>query len=253
MKYLKGIILLILVTSCTKNKIETASVLMNLNFSHNWSGTSIENSDLNTIKFTNANGEQLSIERLRYLISNITLTNTDGEKTIIKERHLVNLNEEKGLELVSDLAMPQGTYKLSFVFGLTDADNIDGVYQDLNSITFNVPTMLGGGYHFMQFDGKFNGTNSQINNFNFHAIRAVNRTDPANLIFQDTSFEVSLGDVIITELGIVEVKMDVSEWFKNPNLWDLNTLNSMLMPNFNAQVLMSANGKSVFSLGAVTP
>ena len=105
----------------------------------------------------------------------------------------------------------------------------------------------------MQFDGKFNGTNSQVNNFNFHAIRAVDRTDPVNLVFQDTSFEVNLGDVVIKEFGTVEVKMDVSEWFKKPNLWNLNMLNSMLMPNFNAQVLMSANGKSVFSLGAVTP
>lgn len=253
MKYLKGIVLLILVISCTKNKTETPSVLASLNFSHNWNGAPIVNSDLNTIKFTNANGEQLSIERLRYLISNITLTNAVGEKTIIKERHLVNLNEEKGLELVSDLALPQGTYKLSFVFGLTDVDNKDGAYQDLNSVNFNVPTMLGGGYHFMQLDGKFNGTNSLVNNFNYHAIRAVNREDPTNVVFQDTSFEVDLGDVVIKELRAVEVKMDVSEWFKNPNLWDLNTLNSMLMPNFNAQVLMSANGKSVFSLGAVTP
>lgn len=253
MKYFKGVLLLIFVVSCTKNKVETSSVLMHINFSHNWGGTSIANSDLNTIKFTNENGEQLSIERLRYLISNITLINADGEKTLIKERHLVNLSEERGLELISDLEVPKGTYKLSFVFGLTDADNVDGAYQDLNSVSFNVPTMLGGGYHFMQFDGKFNGTNSQVHNFNFHAIRAVDSADPLNLVFQDTSFEVNLGDVVIKESGTVEVKMDVSEWFKTPNLWNLNTLNSMLMPNFNAQVLISANGKSVFSLGAVTP
>jgi hypothetical protein len=51
----------------------------------------------------------------------------------------------------------------------------------------------------------------------------------------------------------VEVKVNLAEWFKNPNTWDLNALNTVLMPNFEAQKIMSANGKSVFSLGEVTP
>jgi hypothetical protein len=252
MKFLKALIVILVFVSCTKSEIEV-SEKVNINFSHNWGGTAVAKPDFNTIKFTNSNGEKLSIVRFRYLISNITLTNSENQKTVIKSRQLINLGEETGLSLTSDTAIPQGTYKLSFTFGLNVAGNLDGEYQDLNSVSFNVPTMLGGGYHFMQFDGKFNGTNSLVNNFNYHVIRAIDRVDPANLVFQDTSFEVNLGDVVIGNSGVIEIKMDISEWFKNPNLWDLNTLNSMLMPNFDAQVLMSANGKSVFSLGAVTP
>jgi hypothetical protein len=45
--------------------------------------------------------------------------------------------------------------------------------------------------------------------------------------------------------------MNIAEWFKNPTIWDLNELNTVLMPNFNAQKLMSENGKSVFSLGEI--
>jgi len=252
MKFLKVLVVILVFVSCTKNEIEVFEKV-NINFSHNWDGAAVAKSDFNTLKFTNANGEKLSIVRFRYLISNITLTNSENIKTVIKSRQLIDLGEEVGLSLTSETEMPQGTYKLSFTFGLNDADNLDGVYQDLNSVSFNVPTMLGGGYHFMQFDGKFNGTNTLVNNFNYHVIRAVNRTDPTNLIFQDTSFEVDLGEIIIRNSDVIEIKMDISEWFKNPSLWDLNTLNSMLMPNFDAQVLMSANGKSVFSLGAVTP
>ncbi len=252
MKFLKVLVVILVFVSCTKNEIEVFEKV-NINFSHNWDGAAVAKSDFNTLKFTNANGEKLSIVRFRYLISNITLTNSENIKTVIKSRQLIDLGEEVGLSLTSETEMPQGTYKLSFTFGLNDADNLDGVYQDLNSVSFNVPTMLGGGYHFMQFDGKFNGTNTLVNNFNYHVIRAVNRADPTNLIFQDTSFEVDLGEIIIRNSDVIEIKMDISEWFKNPSLWDLNTLNSMLMPNFDAQVLMSANGKSVFSLGAVTP
>ena len=122
----------------------------------------------------------------------------------------------------------------------------------LNSASFNVPAMLGGGYHYMQFDGKYKDTNNADANFNFHAIRAVDRSDPNNLIFKDTSFDVDLGAVQIGNNTVIEIKVNLAEWFKNPYTWNLNELNTVLMPNFDAQILMSANGKSVFSLGEVT-
>jgi hypothetical protein len=53
----------------------------------------------------------------------------------------------------------------------------------------------------------------------------------------------------ITSDITIEIKMNIAEWFKNPNTWNLNELNTILMPNFEAQKMMSANGKSVFSLG----
>ena len=45
--------------------------------------------------------------------------------------------------------------------------------------------------------------------------------------------------------------MNIAEWFKNPNLWDLNIYNQMLMPNSTAQIMMYENGQNVFSLGEV--
>jgi hypothetical protein len=74
-----------------------------------------------------------------------------------------------------------------------------------------------------------------------------------NLKFEDTSFTVDLGSIEIKENASIEIKMNIAEWFKNPNTWDLNTLNSELMANFEAQKLMNANGKTVFSLGEITP
>ena len=172
------------------------------------------------------------------MVSNITL----GNKTA--DYQLVDIGQNTGKTLTfSDVEA--GIVNLSFTFGFTDADNQDGVYQDL-------PMMLGGGYHYMQFDGKYKDTNNQDANFNYHAIRAVDRTDPNNLVFQDTSFEVDIGRASINNNATIEIKMDISEWFKNPNTWDLNQLNTVLMPNFDAQILMNQNGKSVFSLGQIT-
>ena len=104
----------------------------------------------------------------------------------------------------------------------------------------------------MQVDGKYKDTNNLEQPFNYHAIRAVDRSNPNNLVFEDTSFKVDLGTIEVSNDIVIEIKMNIAEWFKNPNTWDLNQLNTVLMPNFNAQKLMSENGKSVFSLGSIT-
>ena len=229
-------------SSCSS---EEENINITLNFTHNWDGVAITDKDLNELKFTNANGEKVSIENLRYLISNISLVDA-------KNYQLINFSENTGTSInVSDLT--EGTHTLSFRFGFSDEDNIDGEYQDLNSVSFNVPGMLGGGYHYMQFDGKYIDNNNEEAGFNYHSIRAVDKTDPDNLKFEDTSFEVNLGTITVSNNMNVEVKVNLAEWFKNPNTWDLNELNTVLMPNFEAQKIMSANGKNVFSLGEVTP
>jgi hypothetical protein len=74
-----------------------------------------------------------------------------------------------------------------------------------------------------------------------------------NLKFEDTSFTVDLGIIKIKNNATIEISMNIAEWFTNPNTWDLNVLNTVLMPNFDAQKQMSANGKTVFGLGEITP
>ena len=239
------ILILILVTRCSEEKecCVQPQFTITLNFTHHWNGLKITPKDFNELKFTNENGERLSIERLRYLISNISLING-------KNYHLIDVGENSG----TSITIPELTdesYALSFRFGLSDEDNTDGTYQDLNSVSFSVPGMLGGGYHFMQFDGKYIDNNNEASGFNYHTIKAVDRTDPNNLKFEDTSFEVNLGTVVVANTTEIEIKMNLAEWFKNPNTWNLNELNTVLMPNFEAQKMMRANGDSVFSLGVV--
>jgi hypothetical protein len=234
-------------TSCKDDTdccVNLEPVNVTLKFTHNWDGTPVTASDFNSFNYVTENGESVSMERLRYVVSNINL---GGES---KPYQLVDLGNNSGFEIIFNNVV-QGVNNLNFTFGFSDTDNIDGVYQDLNTVSFNVPGMLGGGYHYMQFDGKYKDTNNLDANFNYHAIRAVNRSDPNNLIFEDTSFLVDFGSVTITNNATIEIKMNIAEWFKNPNTWDLNQLNTVLMPNFEAQKLISANGKSVFYLGDI--
>jgi len=244
-KYCLLILILILVTRCSEEKecCVQPQFTITLNFTHHWNGLKITPQDFNELKFTNENGERLSIERLRYLVSNISLING-------KNYHLIDVGENSG----TSITIPELTdesYTLSFRFGFSGEDNTDGAYQDLNSASFSVPGMLGGGYHFMQLDGKYVDNNNEASGFNYHMIKAVDRTDPDNLKFEDTSFEVNLGTIVVANTTEIEIKMNLAEWFKNPNTWNLNELNTILMPNFEAQKMMRENGEAVFSLSAV--
>ncbi|MAD97487.1 MAG: hypothetical protein CMB99_09205 [Flavobacteriaceae bacterium] len=222
-----------------------------IQFTHNWDGFVVDDTTFNSFQFQTANGENVSIERLRYVVSQLELVGNRNNNVLTQDYNLVDVGNGTGLQLSSSNVIT-GDYQLRFRFGLADADNQDGVYQDLNVASFNVPTMLGGGYHYMQFDGKYKDANNQDANFNYHVIRAANVSNPSSPVFLDTSFTVDLGTITIRNDAVIEVEMNVAEWFVNPNTWDLNVLNTVLMPNFNAQLLMSQNGKSVFSLGPVT-
>jgi len=238
--------------SCsTDNDLEINQANVTLNFTHNWKDSiTVTNADFNDFKFTNENGEMLSIVKLRYLVSDVTLINQNGDTIITNDYNLVDVTNDENLSFSLSETIPAGTYKsVKFTFGFDEEDNIDGAYNDLNTKNFNVPAMLGGGYHFMQFDGKFIDNSGSEANFNYHTIEAVeDNSDPNNIITQDTSFEVNLGTISFGGDTTIEIDVDLAEWFKSPNTWNLNELNTVLMPNFDAQIMMSENGKTVFSL-----
>ncbi len=224
------------------------------NFTHNWDGEPIQNSDYENTTYVNENGESLTLSKLVYLISDITFRDAEGNTFSAGDYNLVDARQEMNLTFTPDVSIQEGTYNISFTFGFNDEDNA-GDYQDLNTAdggVWVVPMMLGGGYHYMKLEGKYTNVEtipeSEVG-FAYHTIRANdNSTDPITL--QDTSFIVDLGEVIVSDGTEIEIQMNVAEWFKNPNTWNLYELYMMLMPNFQAQILMSQNGQSgAFSKG----
>jgi len=256
MKKIQILIILILcfTMSCSDDNDETQNqnVLTTFKFTHNWNGEPVTSSDFNSIQYTNQNGEMLSIERLRYVISDFTFTSANGEDIVLNVYNLVDATNDNGLIYTPNIEIPAGTYSnVSFTFGFDNEDNSEN-YLDLNSESFNVPDMLGGGYHYMQFDGKYLDSNTNEQGFNYHAIRAVDNpgTDPT--FPQDTFFTVNLGEVTVGNNTVIEVEANLAEWFKSPNRWDLNIYNTVLMPNSNAQIMMYENGQTVFNLAEIT-
>ncbi len=262
MKKIALIMAVVVATISCKNDDDAtpANVSVDFQFTQNWDGTSISNSDFDATTYTNANGEELKLSKLVYLISDITFTSSTGVVYDAGDYNLVDVRQGTNLSFTPNIDIPEGTYTVSFTFGFDDEDNVDGAYLDLNSSdgSWTVPAPLGGGYHYMRMEGKFIDNTSTEISFQYHTIRANSHSSlppgPGTLTgTQDTSFVVNLGQVTVANNTNIEVKMNVAEWFKNPNQWDLNIWHSVLMPNFDAQIDMFENGQNnVFSIGAVT-
>lgn len=246
--------ILTILTSCSSNEdTNVTNTNITLNFTHTWDAVAVTKADFNDLKFENENGEMLSIERLRYLISNIYLKNSSGVVTNLSEYLLIDLGEEKNLTFSTENLLLNGTYNLYCTFGFSDDENYaEGGYPDLTTEVFDVPAMLGGGYHYMQFDGKYLDDTDTETGFNYHAIHATDRTDPLdpdNNRELDTSFEIDLGEIaIVDNKTTATINMNIEQWFTAPNTWDLNVLDQALMPKYDAQILMMENGLSVFKL-----
>ena len=74
---------------------EELTTQVSIKFPHNWNDTPILIRDLNTIKFTNANGELLSIERIRYIVSNVVLINNENEIYELSKYQLIDFGDNE--------------------------------------------------------------------------------------------------------------------------------------------------------------
>ena len=248
------LIVLLIFASCTKEQPKK-EIVLKVKFGHFWNDFAVHEQDLENTTYAIDEKFYLNFSRLRYLISDLQLESEDGRLLNINHYHLVDLSDLSTLTITIPQSVETGKYKhLRFRLGFEDSDNKDGAYNDLNAASWNVPEQLGGGYHFMQLDGKY-GTDPDVitDPFNYHFIRAVDATDPDKLILEDTSIPIDLGAVDLQKDVTIHIDMKLEQWFKNPVDWDLNTWNTTLMPNFNAQKAMHQNGQNVFEFSQNLP
>ena len=240
------LIIMIAFVSCSSDDDKAADMVISVTNSQHWDGQSVTIDDFGTTEYTNENGEVLKIQKLRYLISKVILTNSFGDEIEIGDYNLVDLTDSNTLSYAQDIVIPPGNYtKISFVYGFNEEDNVDQAYADLNTASWNWPSMLGGGYHFMQFEGTFTNENTDTPlPYAYH--NGTARVSEG--VFEQNFITVTVDGLSIDSNANIDLKMNLAEWFKNPNTWDLNVMGTNLMGNYDAQIMMNENGQSVFTV-----
>ncbi len=239
---------------------------LKVRFRHEVNGKELEFNDRD---YVSAEGDTFRITRLRYLVSELILHRSGASDVRFDAHHLVRIAPNNSLTYVNGPdnpsftwapsgEVPKGTYEgISLNFGLDDGDNRSGAYGDLNQANWGWPEMLGGGYHFLQFEGTYDSAGTAEPVFNMHMGRARDtsgsNTSYLNNHFHlewDKNFTVDGSDQTLT------FSMDLGKWFAPPppsmepgngKLWDLEKRPKAVMPDYASQRVLNANGRDALN------
>lgn len=249
-----------IILSCSSNEdIYEGDTTVTINFHHYWGDTEINTSDYENTTYITENLDVVTIESVKYILSDIYIQNGNDAVTALTDYLFINPKEDQNLIFSTQNLLNDGTFDLYFRFGFSDDDNIDDAYPELDAENFNLPDGFGGGYYYMQFDGQFyaNGTDTDttitdtttLTDFEYYTARDVEFAGTDSATFGDTSFTVHLSDVSVSnKSGIIDVKVDLSQWFTDTHTWILTDWYIDLLSNSPAQKAMNQNGDSVFSI-----
>ncbi len=216
------------------------------NFHHLYNGDHVE---FDTMQYVNAAGNNHSVTKYQYIVSDFRLYKDNGDSIVFNGYLFVDAKMNMHPSYSPSQKVPAGNYTgMAFVFGLDNQDNISNAYSDLNAQNWNWPESLGGGYHFLKFEGNFKDQNNNIKGFAYH-MGTARKITGNDTIFEPNWFLVKFNQPFtINTNKSFNIDVNIEQWFENPVTWNLDTLYTMMMPNYNAQKTMNLNGRTVFSL-----
>ncbi len=215
------------------------------------------------MNYTNAAGNEYEVTEIQYFISDLTLNKENGEKILLDKEHFAhyidtNIPETNTWEIEDPI--PSGDYKsISLTFGIKGEKNEPYMFTDPPESDMLWPTNLGGdngGYHYMKLNGFWKNENEERTPFNFHLGVGQERDAENNIIgFVQNWIEVELpassfvlkGD----ETKEITIRMDVDQWWENPNIYDHDVHGGKIMQNQEAMRMGVENVKSVFKVSKI--
>jgi len=253
--------LFILISSCDKSDppSETEPGKIIFHFTHFNDG---ENLEYDTMKYTNAAGNNYLVNEIQYFISDVKLHNSDGGVKLIDEWndiYYVDTDIESTQSWqVYDPIEPGNYEKISFTFGISEEKNQSLMFLNPPERDMFWPEFLGGGYHYMKLNGKWFAEDEVVKPFNFHLgigqVYSGGVIEPDSITgFIQNYFEVELpaSSFSISEGEIInfEIRMNVKNWFNNPHVYDHDEWGGDIMQKQDAMKLGCDNGQEeVFSI-----
>ncbi|MBR4134952.1 MAG: hypothetical protein IKU03_00865 [Bacteroidales bacterium] len=244
-------LLLLGISSCHKPEADLA-----LRFSFSVGDETLQQ---DTNRYVNAAGNHFSVTEVQYFISKVVLTHEDGTQYALQTDdgiHYVDVDIPSTLswQLKED-RVPVGKYaRLDFVFGLAPEYNVSHFFVNPPENSMSWPEALGGGYHHMKLNGRWfcPETSPSPVPFAMHLGTGQIYEDGQIAGFVDNAFTVSipLNDVVLSaeDLNILDLNMDILQWFQNPYVFDFAQDGTAIMQNQEAIGKLVANGKTVFTV-----
>lgn len=230
-------------------------------FTHNVDNQPIQ---LDRMMYVNSAGNHYEINEIMYFISDVILYKEGGQGLLIdewKDIHYVELAFPSTLtwEVFDDI--PAGTYdSITFVFGIPEEKNESFMFVNPPEDKMMWPDILGGGYHYMMINGKWQDEDEVEQFYNFHlGIGQLYKGDEINFdsiyAYVQNYFTVSLTgssfEMQKDQTREIEIVMNVESWYETPHDFDFNYWGGAIMENQPAMRMGIENGYDVFSIGSI--
>lgn len=189
--------------------------------------------------YISESGYQYSITKLNYYISNIRLIKHDSTYFLTKEYHYVDAAVAKTKRFSVKDIPTEGYIGLAFCIGLDSLKNQENYMEpSVENINMQWPEPMGGGYHFLKLEGYFIDS---AKTYGYALHLGTNKCLINVVLFKNIRLESR------SKLS-VNLEMNVSQWFRNPNTYDFVADGNYIMGNDSAMKKISDNGADVFTL-----
>lgn len=232
---------------------------LKLNFHHHMDGAPLVTDQM---IYTNAAGNPILITEVQYFISDVILHRSGKEDVIInewKEIHYVDNDIPSTMAWEIYDPLEPGDYdSLSFIFGIVTEKNKTLMFLNPPERDMFWPVYLGGGYHYMKINGKWERPDNFVASFDFHlGIGQIYASDVVVVdsitAFVDNTVRLSppassftISDGFTTEMDIV---MNIENWFESPHIFDFDVYGGYTMQNQEAMGKIRDNAWDVFTVG----
>lgn len=209
-----------------------------------------------TLIYTNAAGNQYLVYEIQFFITRLTIYK-GGKATILNgwsNEHYFDSNIETTFEWPIPDEISAGNYdSINFTFGFKDEDNVSFMFVNPPETIMVWPERNGGGYHYLKINGKWLAPNGYLRNSSFHLGRGQIYDINGDITgYIDNSFNVSLPNSSVTitaeQTTNIILRMNVDEWFANPDVYDHNQYGGDIMENQEAMSKACRNGWNVFEI-----
>lgn len=209
--------------------------------------------------YTNEAGNPYLINEIQYFITDLSFHYNDGSQIAAntwEPFHYVDTDLEYSMNWTVPDTIKAGTITgLSFTLGFRDEVNESFMFVNPPERDMFWPEYLGGGYHYMKLNGKWEPADNSFPNlpFDFH-VGPGQIYDTSGVITQfiDNSmpfeFENVSCEMINGDTTIIAITMNVENWFKNPNAYDHDVWGGYIMNNQEAMYVAVENSHDVFTI-----
>ncbi|SEW34205.1 MbnP family protein [Chitinophaga arvensicola] len=201
-----------------------------------------------TVTYTNASGEEFTISRFRYFLSNFSLESVDGHVvTLPPAYYLVDdaIDSTKNIRLTP---VPAGKYKsIRFLVGVDSIHNVSGVQSGALAVESGMFWTWNSGYIMAQIEGHSPVINTPLQEFIFHCGGYKEKDQVLKYVTLPFSQPITIGE---KQPPHIQLSADVEKWFL-PDTVSFKKIAVIMAPGVKARQV-AGNYQHMFNITGIT-